>query len=68
MSEGGGSLCAYSVEVAAFETQTGICDKAVDELVHAGFARKIAFGETLVLDQKVRLRFCAWVSLRITRR
>ncbi|CAM9136004.1 unnamed protein product [Ectocarpus fasciculatus] len=53
MSEAGGSLCAYSVEVAAFETQPGICDKAADELVHAGFARKVAFGETLVLDQKM---------------
>ncbi|CAB1111846.1 unnamed protein product [Ectocarpus sp. CCAP 1310/34] len=52
MSEGGGSLCTYSVEVAAFETHTGICDKAADELVHAGFARKVEFGEMLALDQK----------------
>ncbi|CAM9143999.1 unnamed protein product, partial [Ectocarpus sp. 4 AP-2014] len=53
MSAGGGSLCAYSVEVSAFETHTGICDKAADELVHAGFARKVEFGEMLVLDQKM---------------
>ncbi|CAN0222331.1 unnamed protein product, partial [Ectocarpus sp. 8 AP-2014] len=53
MSEGAGILCAYSVEVAAFETQTGICDKAADELVHAGFARKVEFGEMLALDQKM---------------
>ncbi|CAM9857544.1 unnamed protein product [Ectocarpus sp. 12 AP-2014] len=53
ISEGGGSLCTYSVEVAAFETHTGICDKAADELVHAGFARKLEFGEMLALDQKM---------------
>lgn len=57
MSEGGGSLCTYSVEVAAFETHTGICDKAADELVHTGFARKVEFGEMLALDQKVSTMF-----------